>query len=424
MKNLPSLLRLIASLVISLGGVLSLCETCLAESPSSNSWERFRGHNGSGVLTECNVAIPWSQSQVQRVELPGSGHGSPVIYGGMAFLQSADPESADRHVVGIDLEKNSIAWKRGFPSKKHGLHKFSSYASSTPFVDDKSVYVLWAEPENVVVKAMTHTGEERWTRTLGRYVSQHGFGTSPIVVDGKLIFLNSQDALQLPPGVEPGQDRMIALDTESGKIVWETPLPTSQVCYGVPCVRTVNGKPELICSTTGQGMFAMDPSNGKILWSHDCFKQRVCASAYLVGDVLVSSQGSGGGKDNYLVALDINKKQELFRFKSGSPYVPTPVSKDGLLFLWSDAGIVSCVELLTGETVWKERIGGDHSSSPVIIGTKIINTSHDGVVTILAASRKFEKLGTIETNKTVRSTIAADKYKVLLRTDNELLIIR
>jgi outer membrane protein assembly factor BamB len=291
-------------------------------------------------------------------------------------------------------------------------------------VDDKGVYVLWADPDNVVVKAFTHSGQEKWSRSLGRYVSQHGFGTSPIVVDGKVIFLNSQDALELPPGVDPGQDRMIALDSETGTTVWETPLPTSRVCYGVPCIRESDGRKELVCSTTGQGLFAMDPNDGKILWSHDCFKQRVCSSAYMVGDILLSSQGSGGGKDNYVVAWDLKQKKELYRFNRSAPYVPTPVAKDDMLFLWSDAGIVSCVELKTGETIWKERVGGDFSGSPIILGNKLVNTSHDGVVTILAAARNFEKLGSIETNKTVRSTMAATTDKILLRADDELIIVR
>jgi outer membrane protein assembly factor BamB len=398
--------------------------SCFAEAPSVSAWERFRGPNGLGVLAECKVAIPWSQSQVQRVELPGNGNGSPVVAKGKAFLLSADSATAARHVVAIDLDQNVIAWKKGYASKTHGLHKFSSYASSTPCVDAKHVYATWADPDNVVVKAFTHSGDEVWTRMLGRYVSQHGFGTSPILVDGKLILLNSQDALELPPGVDPGQDRMIALDCDTGNNVWEVPLPTTRVCYGVPCIRKNDGRTELICSTTGQGMFALDSSNGKLLWSHDCYKQRVCSSSLLIGSVLVGSHGSGAGKDNMVVAWDIDQKKELFRINRAAPYVPTPVSIDGLLFLWSDAGIATCVELATGETLWSKRIGGDYSSSPVILGKKLINASHDGKVTVLAAKRDFEELGTIETNQTIRSTIAADTDKILLRTDKELLIIR
>ena len=173
-------------------------------------------------------------------------------------------------------------------------------------------------------------------------------------------------------------------------------------------------------------MFALDANNGSMLWSHDCFQLRVCASSILLGNILIGSQGSGGGKDNRLVAFDIDAKKELFSItRALSPYVPTPVSVDGLLFLWSDSsGIVTCVELATGKSLWSNRIGGDYSGSPVVLGNKLVNVSQDGVVNILSASREFNKIGSIETGRAVRSTIAADTEHVLLRTESELLIIR
>ena len=171
-------------------------------------------------------------------------------------------------------------------------------------------------------------------------------------------------------------------------------------------------------------MFALDVSNGSVVWKHPCFEQRVCSSSVLLGNILIGTHGSGGGKDNRLVAWDIETQKELFRINRAAPYVPTPVSVDGLLFLWSDNGIVTCVEISTGVSLWSNRIGGDYSGSPVIIGKSLINVSHDGVVNILAASKEFQKLGTVETGKTVRSTIAADSEHVLLRTDSELLIVR
>ena len=123
-----------------------------------------------GVLAKCQVQIPWKESQVKSVALPGSGHGSPVLTGGLAFLLSADSENATRHVVAIDVAKNAIAWSKSYPSVTPKLHKFSSYASSTPCTDGERVYVAWADPENVVVKALTLSGDEIWTRSLGRYV--------------------------------------------------------------------------------------------------------------------------------------------------------------------------------------------------------------------------------------------------------------
>ncbi len=410
---------------IAIGAAMGCAGPTRADEVASLSWSRFRGENGNGVLANCQVRIPWQASQVTTIPLPGSGHGSPVLANGLAFAMSADPNNATRHIIGIDVAKNAIAWTKSYPSSVHKLHKYSSYASSTPCADNEQVYVAWADPDNVTIKALTHAGQEVWTRTLGRYVSQHGFGTSPILVDGKVILLNSQDAVELPAGVEPGKDRMVAMDCKTGKTAWETDLPTTMVCYGVPCVRKVDGRTELVCSTTGQGMFAMDANTGTLLWSHDCYKLRVCASSVLVGNVLIGSQGSGGGKDNRLVAYDIESKKELFSItRALSPYVPTPVSLDGLLFLWSDSGIVTCVEISTGATLWSNRIGGDYSSSPVVLGAKLINVSHDGVVNILEAGRQFKKLGTIETGKPVRSTIAADTDHLLLRTDSELLIVR
>ena len=391
---------------------------------SRGQWNRFRGENGLGVLTDCQVQLPWQPSQVSTVKLPGTGNGSPALFGDFAFLLAGDSADATRHVVAVNVEKNKVEWTRSYPSTKHAMHKFSSYASSTPCVDSERVYVAWSDPENLVLKAMTHSGEEVWTRNLGRYVSQHGFGTSPILVDGKIVLLNSQDAQELPSGVEPGEDKMLAVDCKTGTTVWETALPTTRVCYGVPSIRKVGDRTELVCSTTGQGMFGMDMKNGSVLWSHSCFEQRVCSSSVLLGNILIGTHGSGGGKDNRLVAFDIDSRKELFRVNRAAPYVPTPVAANGLLYLWSDNGIVTCVDLSSGSSLWNNRIGGDYSGSPVVLGNKLINVSHDGVVNILATSREFKKLGTIETGKSVRSTLAADTKHILVRTDSELLIVR
>jgi len=409
----------------SLVSVLSLSSIGNAESPDATGpWGRFRGENGKGVLVDCQVQIPWQNSQVSRIGLPGIGNGSVALSGGFAFLLAADATDATRHVVAVDIAKNAIAWTKSYPSATHAIHKFSSYASSTPCTDGERVYTAWADPTNVIVKAFAISGKELWSRELGRFVSQHGFGTSPMLVDGKVIVLISQDAQELPPGVEPGEDRMIAIDCKSGETAWETALATTRVCYGVPTARKVGDRTELLCSTTGQGMFALNASTGSMLWTQPLFEQRVCASSLLIGNVLIGSHGSGGGKDNKLIAWDIEKKKELFTIRRAAPYVPTPVFFNGLLYLWSDNGIVTCVELSTGTSLWSNRVGGDYSGSPVILKDKLVNVSHDGVVNILATGREYQKVGSIETGKGVRSTVSADTEHVFLRNDAELMIVR
>ena len=408
--------------LICLGATLA----CAQES----SADRFRGNQGLGAYERCTVSLPWKDDSVTKLDLPGIGNGSPVvwtdpIHGSRAYLLSASPTDATRHVIAVDLANHKVLWDKRYPSSKHRLHQFSTYASSTPAVDQSGIYVAWGEPEHVYVKHLGHDGQERWTRDFGRYVSQHGFATSPILLDGRLFLLDSQDAEELEAGVAPGQDRLLALDSKTGQTLWERELATKRVCYGLPSVRTLgDGTKELVCATTALGIFAMDPATGQVRWNHDCFKQRVCSSTLLVGSLAIASHGSGGGRDNLLVAYDMDTQQERFRIQRAAPYVPTPVALGDLLFLWSDAGIVSCVKTQDGQVLWSKRIGGNFFSSPILVGNRLVNVSDTGTVTILAADGAFEELGTINTEETVRATLVAANDMLLMRTYEQLWIIR
>jgi outer membrane protein assembly factor BamB len=394
----------------------------LSKRTFAEDWTRFRGQNGSGVAAS-QVMIPWDSESVKRVKLIGTGHGSPVVWNDRAFLMSADPNTGSRFLLAYDLNSGALIWKRDYRSRTYSMHKFSSYASTTPCVDEDAIYSAWADPDQTVLVATAHDGTEIWRRDFGRYVSQHGFGTSPICVGELVILLNSQDALELPPGVEPGQDRMVALNRKTGDIVWETELPTSRVCYGVPCVWDNPEGKELVCSTTAQGMFGLDLATGKLLWNHQCFKERICSSSILIGDLLIGTQGSGGGKGNTLVALDLNTKQERFRITKSCPYVPSPVANDQHLFLWGDAGIVTCVDPKDGKTIWTQRVPGDFSGSPVIVNDKLLNVSASGVVQILRASGEFERVGEMDLGEPVRSTIVPMMNKLLIRSETSLIIV-
>jgi outer membrane protein assembly factor BamB len=414
--------------LLALMTLVGLADTALHAQESTAT--RFRGNQGLGAYEQCRVGIPWTEQSITKLDLPGIGNGSPVLWkdttiGQRAYLLSASATDATRFVIAVDLANNKVVWNKSYPSSKHRLHQFSTYASSTPAVDEHGIYVAWGEPEHVFVKHLGHDGQERWTRDFGRYVSQHGFATSPMLLDGKLYLLDSQDAEELEPGVAPGQDRMLALDAKTGQTLWERPLPTKRVCYGLPSVRTLaDGSKELVCATTALGIFGMDPNTGDIRWNHDCFKQRVCSSTLLVGSLAIATHGSGGGRDNMLVAYDMQANQERFRIQRAAPYVPTPVALGDLLFLWSDAGIVSCVRLEDGQVLWSERIGGNFFSSPILLGNRLVNVSDAGNVTVLGATDKFEKIATLSIDATVRSTLVANQDTLLLRTYEQLWIIR
>jgi outer membrane protein assembly factor BamB len=100
------------------------------------------------------------------------------------------------------------------------------------------------------------------------------------------------------------------------------------------------------------------------------------------------------------------------------------VALGNLLFLWSDAGIVSCVNTQDGQVLWSQRVGGNFFSSPILVGNRLVNVSDTGNVTILAAGDTFQELATISTEATVRATLVASKDMLLMRTYEQLWIIR
>lgn len=400
---------------------------CSFAQPSSDatSWARFRGPNGQGWLPECRVPMPWRPDQVAwSIDLPGEGNGSPVLWRDRYYLLSANPQTEKRQLICGDLATGKAIWIEEFSSPSFPIHKLSSFASCTPCVDETGVYAAWATPEQLVVKAFSHEGKELWSRDLGRYVSQHGFGGSPIRVGSLLVLANSQDAQELPEGVAPGEDTWIALDAASGQDRWRLSRTATRVCYGAPCVQIdPEGRTVLLGANTGDGFFAIDAETGKQLWSRSAFSKRVVSSALLTHGMLISTEGSGGG-GNVLVAIDASGSgAERFRVTRGAPYVPTPVATNDHLFLWADNGIVSCLEMPSGKMLWSERIGGNVSSSPVVLGDKLIGISQEGMVTVLSAGGEFEKLGAIDLAEVVRATPAASASHLLIRTNKRLICI-
>jgi len=236
----------------------------------AQEWTRFRGPNGTGIGQAANIPSEFNAGDFNfKTPLPGSsGCSSPVVWNDKVFVMSADANSATRFVNCIHATTGKMLWSKAFDSKTHHLHSRSSYASCTPTVNATHVFVAWSTPTETILKALDHQGEEAWTRDLGRWESQHGFGTSPIVYKDTLILHNSQQADKLNDGQEPGESFMMAFDAATGKTRWQTELKSTNVCYSVPFVfQGDDGNDELICCSTGDGMFSIDPTNGKRLWS-------------------------------------------------------------------------------------------------------------------------------------------------------------
>ena len=306
------------------------------------NWPGFHGLQIAGALPEASLPAAFSKQEYRwTVDLGTRDVGSMAVQDGRVYLLAM---SADRPVVRLiafDLETGKETWSKEFPQAKNHLHSRNTLASSTPATDSDYVYVAHSDREHTWLRCLNHDGDEVWTRDFGTAQSQHGFGTSPTVHDDIVLLNFSQQASQIRGDGKPGTSKVIAVNRSNGETIWETPVTSTRVCYGVPVVQ--DGK--VICANTGDGVYALSLDTGKMLWRLPVFRMRCVSTPIVVGDIAIGSSGSGGG-GNHLVAVripkqDSGKPEEIYRIERNAPYVPTSVVHEGAMFVIDDRGVAS-----------------------------------------------------------------------------------
>lgn len=389
----------------------------LASLRADDNWPRFRGPNGLGIIEEISFPTQWTADDyLWRRDLPGVGHSSPVIWRGKLFVTSADPQTAELFVTALDAAMGEGMWELPFPSRPYSIHGANSYASSTPAVDDKHVYVLHAMPESVLVLAITHDGEEAWRKEFPPFEENHGFGISPMVVDDLVVFACDHR----------GASFAAALDAATGETRWRIERRSGKAAYATPCLwQAADGSRQLILCSMAEGMVGVAPEDGRVLWQlSDVFTNRCTNSPVVAGGLVVCSSGAGGNGDSMVAVRPgdgANVPAEVVhRWTKAMPQSVTPVACDGLLFIWHDRGVVSCRDLTTGEQLWLERIGGTYYGSPICVGGRLYGMSDTGEVVVLAADREFAELGRVDLGEPTNATPAVSGDKMYLRGTRSL----
>jgi outer membrane protein assembly factor BamB len=388
---------------------------CLTPTAHAQEWTRFRGPNGTGVSPAMTVPTQWSESDYNwRAALPGIGHSSPVVWGEKIFLTSASDETAERFVLCLNAVDGRVLWKRSYPSSVHTKHLRNSFASSTPAVDQNHVYVSWTAPEDYALLALDHDGHDAWRISLGPFVSQHSGGTSPIVYRDMVVLGNDQD----------GPSFLTAVGCRDGKAVWRAERRSAVVAYSTPCVLEQKNHPdELIFNSEAHGISSIDPYTGHTNWELPVFDKRSVSSPIIAAGLVFGTCGSGGG-GGWVAAVKPGPQPKLaYKLTDAAPYVPTLLAKDGLLFMWSDKGVVSCMHAANGEKVWRERVGGNYSGSPVCVGKHLYCIADDGTVVVLAASAKYALISRNPLGEDSRSTPAISGGRMYLRSYSHLVSI-
>jgi len=179
------------------------------------NWPSWRGPDGSGVSPEKNLPLKWSDKEnvSWRVELPGPGNSSPIVWGERVFVSQFVAAEKRRTLMCFDRGSGKLRWQSGVTyTENEQTQESNPYCAGTPATDGERVYVCFGSPG---VYAYDLDGKEAWHRDLGKLNHMFGTAVSPIV-RGDLCILNF------------GPDdkaRLVALNKKTGQTVWEAEPP-------------------------------------------------------------------------------------------------------------------------------------------------------------------------------------------------------
>lgn len=413
-------MRLSCLPIVGLCVVLGWGAAAMAAEPQ---WTRFRGPNGEGICQSAAIPATWTEKDYRwRVKLPGIGFSSPVVWEDRVYLTSTIEDEAKMIVLCLKTSDGSVLWQKSFQAKPHPKFKANLDACATPAVDKDRLYVVWATPDEHVAMALDQRqGTELWRRDLGPFVAEDGFGSSPILVGDVVILTNDQD-----PG---GNSSLVALDQKTGQTRWKVDRQSKKAAFSTPCLYQPPGeRPQVIVTSCAHGITSLDPANGTTNWQLDVFDLRTTGSPLVTSGMLFASNG-GGTAGKYLVAVRLGAAtkdappQVAYRIKDAVPYVITPVARWPLVFLWTDRGVVTCIDGPTGRVHWRQRLGGEYLGSPVRVGDRLYCMSRGGEMLVLAAADKYNLLARIPLGEISNSTPTLANGVMYLRTLSHLMAL-
>jgi outer membrane protein assembly factor BamB len=403
---------------------LSFAVVCLGFFPNSEAqeWTRFRGPNGTGLGVAEKIPADLSERDfLWKIELPGRGHSSPVVWGERVFATSNPANSTQRVISCVNAADGKTLWKKEYATGGFRQHADNSYAVATPTVDAERVYFHWASPEGSGLVALDQKdGREVWKADLGPFLSKHGPGTSPFVFEDLVVLDFDQD---------DGKSFLLGVDAKTGKTRWRREHAGGKSSASTPCIFTPKtGAPQVITESFSTGVVASDVRTGAIVWQLPSILTKRCVSSPFVtpGGLIIAQCGEGRAESFVEVvrpAADGKSAERAYEILRVGGYVPTPIAVGELLFLWKENGLVTCVRSATGEQLWSERVEGSFYGSPVCVNGRLYNMTMRGDLVVLGAGGKFQPPIRIPLGEGSHATPAVSGGRMYLRTFTHLIAV-
>lgn len=354
-----------------------------------------------------------------EVELPGRGHASPILVGELVVLATADDTTQVQSLLARKRLSGEPAWEtivhRG--SFQKDSHRNNSHASATVAFDGERYLTVFINHGALWVSALSLGGQILWQTRAGDFDSIYGFGMSPALWGPLVIVCGDNDRTGA---------FLAALHRQTGEIVWRIKRPDIDT-YGTPIVTKVAGRDQLLLGGGGY-MTSYDPATGKILWKCKGPTDETTSNsvAFNTDTIFVT-----GGYPKPYIAMgiradgngDVDDTHVLWTNKRAMSYVPSPLYHNGLLYVLNDDGIITCLDANTGKPLFSQRLGGDYSASPLLLGNRIVLCSEQGLVTTIAAGNKYKELSQLDLVESIFATPAVGPDGVYIRTLKKLVRI-
>lgn len=389
-----------------------------------DSWPSFRGPDGNGIGNDgSNPPSKWSREQniAWRAELPGEGWSSPVVGNGRVYLSAAIPTAErskeyDLSLLVLDESTgallDTIVVMRQTVATTPRVHKKNSHASPTPVLSGDRIFVHFGYQGT---GCLSRDGELLWNNRDLFFKPTHGNGGTPVLVDGLLVFTCDGDK----------QPRIVALDADSGKLVWQTPRPVrakKTFSFCTPTVIEVEGRKQIIVPGS-DCVLALAPKTGQIIWDvrYDGYSV-IPKPVFHNGMVFISTSFD----DSVMLAIRPTGKGNVtdthveWQQDRNVPKTPSMIAHQGRIYSVSDDGIMTCVDAVTGDIIYRQRLGGNYSASPILVGERLFFTSEEGVTTVVKVGDEYQLIAENDLGERTLASMAVSGDALLMRTANAL----
>lgn len=406
----------------------------------AGNWPSWRGPGQNGVCSERDLPVSWGREQnvAWRVEMPGAAGSTPAVWGDHIFVTSVDGDA----LVGMALNTSGkVLWKCDLGGgNKEVRGDEGNYASPSPVTDGKHV---WFMVGTGMTGCYQVDGTEVWKLDLqqryGQFRIAFGMASTPVLVDGHLY-------LQLIHGdgrSETQEALVVALDGATGDEVWSQQRITgatqeNEHSYASPTLYD-DGQRRYLVTHGADYAIAYDLKTGDEVWRLGGLNPRddpdrryhptlrfVASPVANEGVVVVPT-----AKNGPIFAIrgdqqgDLTGAEHLWVRDANTPDVPSPLIKDGLVYLCRENGNLLVLRARTGEELYEERTNRTrHRASPVYADGHVYLAGRDGKVTVVKAGPKFELVSQNDLGEELSASLAISNGTIYVRTFDALWAIR